>query len=121
MLAVAFTIRNRVRAGWHGGDWITVLSEHKTWSASLEPYPEKYPDPRDPNFLRLLQSIDGIFSGATDDTITVSRDTIRTTAAPVVLYYGRLDIVDNDWFLEEICRSPLHERLATVGNLTFFS
>jgi hypothetical protein len=125
MLAVAFAIRNRVRAGFYNGDWIKVLSHHKDWSATLEPYTEDFPDPRNHAFMMLLQEIDYIFAGDKEDDITRPKsETAKALAVdpPPVLYYAKLNEITNPKFLADICRRPdLHERIATVGALTFFT
>jgi hypothetical protein len=122
MLAVAHTIKRRVDAGWYNGDWISVLSKHKTWSARVEPYPDEIPDPRVYSFQCLLQEINGIFNGSRQDDITVPAQSVLSHPAPPALYYGRLDQITNDWFLENISRKPeQHQRVAVVGMLTFFS
>jgi hypothetical protein len=128
MLAAAFTIRNRVRAGWYGGDWVEVISNHRQWSARLEPYSDQLPDPRNFAFQCLIQEINGIYDGSRRDDITVMADesisarSIFSQQAPkAVLYYGRLDQISNPWFLENIARRPdLHPRHAQVGMTYFF-
>lgn len=126
--AVAHVFRNRIQAGWYGGDWIQLLSalqgKDRSFSANLAPYPTKLPDPRERTFQAILQDIDGIFSGYALDRVTcVPRsESILAVAPPAVLYYARLDQIDNPEFLENIVRRPdVHSRLAQVGLLYFFS
>lgn len=122
MMAVAFTIRNRVRAGWFNGDWISVLSNHKQYSARIEPYPSTLPDPRVYSFQCLLQEIDGIFSGQRADDITIAAQTVLAKPANPALYYARLDQITSEHFLENIARQPdLHPRVAQVGMMFFFA
>jgi hypothetical protein len=122
MLAVAHTIKRRVDAGWYNGDWASVLSNHKKWSARTEPYSEEVPDPRIYSFQCLLQEVNGIFNGSRQDDITVPKDTVLSRPAPGALYYGRLDAITSEHFLLEIARKPeLHPRVAQVGMLTFFA
>lgn len=131
MLACAFAIRDRVRAGLYGGSWIEVLTKHEEWSSTLST-DKSLPDPNNYAVRSLLQQIDGIFSGSLPNTITISQDPITnafvftdqrslSTAPPPPLYYGRLDQITNPWFLENICRNPEHKRVAQVGMLTFFT
>lgn len=128
--AVAFCVRNRVRAGWHGGDWSQVLSNHKSWSADTEPLRSFIPDPRQPDFRILLQDITNIFTGQAEDNITIAQDSMTnylkignlSAAPPPALYFCRLNEISNDWFLTEIVRkTDSHKRIATVGTLTFFT
>src|SRR5579885_3139012 len=120
--AVAFTIRNRVRAGWMGGSWSEVLSNHQQWSATLEPLPAEVPDPREPAFRALLQDISNIFNGMLEDTITVKVGSALAVAPPPALYFAYLDRITSPHFLENISqRFDLHKRVAQVGQLFFFS
>lgn len=127
MLAVAYAIRDRVRAGLYAGNWTQVLSHHREWSCKLEPPADTLPDPNNFAFRTFLQTIDGVFNGSAENNITVAQDPISrymslATPPSPPLYYGRLDEVTNPWFLEEICRKPdTHKRVASVGMLTFFT
>lgn len=123
MLAVCFTLRNRVNLGWWGGDWISVLSHHRDYSYRVEPYPDTLPDPRVFSFQTLLQEIDGIFSGQRTDDITVpAQPSLQAGAYRPMLYYAKLDGITNEWFLENISRNTAqHSRVAQVGQLFFFS
>lgn len=122
MTAVAHTIKRRVDAGWYNGDWTSVLSNHRKWHFRAEPYSEEVPDPRVYSFQCLLQEVNGIFNGSIQDTITVPKESVLSRPVPGALYYGRLDQITNDWFLENISRKPeLHPRVAQVGMLYFFA
>src|SRR5271157_4899587 len=63
-LGIMFMIRNRVNAGWCGGDWGKVIE------ATAPGLTVHYPDVRDPSFQRVLQEVDGIYDGTTADTLT---------------------------------------------------
>jgi hypothetical protein len=123
MRAVAFAIRNRVNAGWWGGDWISVLSHHADYSAKTEPYSTDLPDPRVYSFQCLLQEINGIFNNSAKDDVTIpAQPSFQAGVYKPVLYYAKLDEITNDWFLENISRRPdLHPRSAQVGQIFFFS
>ena len=126
MRGIAFVIRNRVRAGWHGGDWIQVLSHHDDWSARIEPPKAGLPDTRSFAFMSFLQQLDPIFSGAVEDDVTVKRDgewkQVLSAPVPPALYYARLNEISNEWFLTNISRRPeQHQRIAQVGQLFFFT
>jgi hypothetical protein len=134
-LACAFTIRNRLRAGFYGSDWIALLSHHQDYAASSVSPQYDLPDPRNYAFNQLLQQIDGIFAGTTEDDITAPsklfsggpvgqvEHSFAQPSPPPALYYGRLnDINIREWFLESISRNTEQHRLiATVGSLSFFS
>ena len=131
MLGVAFTIRNRVNAGWDGGDWQKVISSSVTsYRASLKPFTFDVPDPRNFTFQSLLQEITGIFHGFRDDDVTVLKEPFG--AAPtigvgiqrqqVALFYGRFEDLSNPWFVETISRNvEQHRLIAQVGLMGFWS
>lgn len=130
-LAVAFVIRYRQRAGWHGGNWVDLLSNHREYAAVNLPPQFDLPDPNNFTFGRLLQEIDGIFSGTREDDILTPNAALMgpivsfdgQPAKPVPLYYGNLaDPNLREWFLENISRATdRHSLIATVGTLSFFS
>lgn len=130
-LGIAFSIKNRIRAGWHNGDWAAVLSNHHQWSATLETPSLVVPDPRVFSFSVLLQEVEGIFNGSRRDDITIAKESIFNTPlldlklgggpAPA-LYWGRLDKANNPWWIENIARrTDIHPRVASVGLISFFS
>src|SRR6266481_297945 len=123
MEAVCFVIRNRVNAGWWGGNWVDVLAHHRDYSYRTELYPDTLPDPRVYSFQYLLQEINGIFSGQRKDDVTVpNQPSFVASAYKPALYYAKLNEINRDWFLENISRQPqIHSRVAQVGALTFFS
>lgn len=137
MMACAFTIRNRVRAGFYNSSWPEVLSHHRDWSGSLDPYPDTIPDPNKFALQSLLQEIDGILSGSREDDITIAQDSIQryhrvgavragdisvAVAPPVVLYYANPNNITNPFFRDNICNQPENHRvLATIGSLWFWS
>src|SRR6267142_72241 len=120
IMAVAFVFRNRVNAGWFGGSWVDVLGHFRDSSSQTEQDPETLPDPRVYSFQCLLQEIDGIFSGQRTDDITVpTQPSFVASAYKPALFYGRLNRITNDWFLENISRNTaVHDRIAQVGALT---
>jgi len=62
MLMAAMVLRNRAEQGWFDG------SIYRNASVEVsDKYLPKYPDPRDPEFQKLLQAMDGIFSGSIED------------------------------------------------------
>jgi hypothetical protein len=99
------------------------LSHQQDVSFTLEPLPTIIPDPHQWNFKTFLQDVSGIFSGQLEDNVTIlATGSALAVAAPVALYWGRLDKIDNPWFLDEISRKfESHKRVAVVGALTFFS
>lgn len=108
MLAVAFVIRNRVRAGWMGGSWMGVIQSAETYSATI--YTPTALDLREFHFRLLMQQIDDIYSGLMPDRMTDG-----------ALFYAELNRVEREWFKQNIlAHLDEHPRVATVGNVSFF-
>jgi hypothetical protein len=95
MLFLAMMLRNRAQAGWFDGSIYrnAVSFMHEM---ALDPVP--CPDAREPQFLNLLQSIDGIFSGEILD---------RTGGALYVAHRSVNDVIAG-------------ERTAELGQYIFF-
>ena len=127
MLGIAYVFRNRVRAGWESGNWISVLQNYQNAAATEKPPTEDIPDPRTLQFQQLLECITGIMNGTAKDDITVLKNpafgsgSVLSIAPPPALYYGRLNEINRDWFLEKIARDPAHQRTASVGTLFFWT
>ena len=115
MLAIAFMLRNRQKAGW--GDWLSIIKNYALYRATaVEPTLDvEFPDVRDRDFLTLLQAIDGICSGAAVDYLTTNQE------KQGALYCGELHNVTRDWFLEKIVRCPDHKRTTEIAGTTFFT
>jgi hypothetical protein len=112
MLAVAQVIKNRVDAGWQGGDWLRII-EHVPDSRGTEP-PAAHIDPQDPNFRELMRKIDDVYYGTADDA-NVNNESGKA------LYYAELHNINREWFADHILKDgESHPRLASVGQLTFF-
>jgi hypothetical protein len=109
MLGMAFVIRNRVRAGWHGGDWLAVIEHSDDAAARIAP-------PYSPNLRVLtvkqfLQQVDDIYSGELRDDISQGG-----------VYYAELDNIEQEWFLEKICRdSAHHPRVGQIAQMVLFA
>ncbi len=115
MLSVLFVVRNRVKAGWNGGDWGKIIEGHNQFS-SMTVLGDKrtvaYPDVREPSFQRVLQEIDAIYSGETADTLTNG----------ALYYYNRgPGVTPGGWFERTILANPKRfPRTATVGSTIYF-
>lgn len=120
-IAVMMVIRNRVRAGWHSGDWLQVLQNHSLYEAHTPTTPvHEYPDVRDPIFLRLLQLVDGVYDGSMQDVLTTSPKPAMGEARGG-LFYADQNNITREWFLENISRNPVsHPRTSQVGQVIFF-
>jgi hypothetical protein len=114
MLAVAQVLKNRVDAGWDGGDWLRVIEHAPEYIGTIQPTNIVHIDPRDGNFRALLGRIDEVYYGTADDA-NVNNESGKA------LYYAELHNINRDWFQERILSDlESHPRLASVGQLTFF-
>ena len=122
MAAIACIIRNRVRAGWFGGDWFQNIDHaYEKAAYRLEPSRELVVTSRE--FRGLLGDVEDIYNGTYQDTLTLG---LADAGKPVPagLYY--MDPVNAEqaspWFLENIVRQPdRHPRIAQVVTLWIFS
>lgn len=105
MLLMAHAIANRQRAGW--GEWLDVIDRIPLFSArNLEEQPGGQPSLADPNFIRLLQEIDGIYDASREDPTHGS------------LYWGDMSEITRDWFKQEIVAKPdVHPRTVNCALL----
>ena len=114
MLAVAQALKNRVDAGWNGGDWIRVIESAPDYRGTVQPDVHTHIDPRDGNFRELMRRIDDVYHGTADDT-NINLDGSKS------LFYAELHNLNRDWFSDRILSDPQsHPRIAHVGQLTFF-
>lgn len=114
MLAVAQVIANRVKAGWHGGDWLKVIATAGEYRGTLPTPNYTKVDPRNGNFRELMRQIDDVYYGTADDSAVNTRQGKS-------LYYAELHNINRPWFQEQILSDQTsHPRIAKVGQLTFF-
>jgi Cell Wall Hydrolase len=116
MLGVMFVIRNRVKKGWFGGDYLSNIAGHNQFSSmsvSGDSQTVHYPVIHDPTFTQLLQLTDEVY----DDTRT---DTITNGA----LYYADMASTGYNhggWFDRNIAQNAIdHPRVAVIGTTTYF-
>lgn len=105
MLMVAHCIANRFRAGW--GEWLFVIDRIPVFSArGVNDQHGGQPDLSDPNFVKLLQEIDGIYDGSREDMTRGS------------LYWADLGEIQREWFQREIVGNPQdHPRTVNCASL----
>ena len=112
MTAIACVLRNRVKAGWFGGDWQQNLN-HAGESAAHSYRPSVPVDITNPALRRLLNDVEDLFAGQFRDEMTEgglywldpSRD------EPICSFF-RTNILQ---------RPEYHRRVAQVGTLWIFS
>jgi hypothetical protein len=120
-LAIAQVIANRVRAGWHGGDWLKVISDAPRVSGTIyDGFAEI--DPRDVNFRLALQKMDDVYAGGIANEAMTALSVRRDPEKPRIqaLYYGELDHINNVWFTSILRNPAAHPRITNIGPVTFF-
>jgi hypothetical protein len=110
------TLSNRVRNGW--GSWLQVIDRVPVFMAENELPPLEHPSIWEPTFIKLLQTVDGVFDGSIPD---------KSKGAQ---YWGDLSKIERSWFLEKIvqatkldqnqCLVPAHNRVANTNGLCFW-
>lgn len=102
---VAQVIANRFRRGW--GQWLELVERMPKYQ-SAPPAKTGYPDLWDKSFLRVLNEMDTIYDGTSKDTVNGA------------VYFGDTTDIQNEWFLEKICRSGEYNRVHEMGTLVFW-
>lgn len=110
------TLANRTRIGW--SSWLQTFDRIPLHMAEAEMPALVHPSIWEPNFMKLLQAVDGIFDGSVPD---------KSKGA---LYWGDLAKIERPWFLEKIVQAkalnfegveiPAHERVANINGLNFW-
>lgn len=113
MKAVCYVVRNRVRAGWHDGNWMDVI-EHADEVAGNEETPRLKVDIYSRAFQMLMQAVDDIYYSAATDEVE--------TLVDKALYFQFVDKPMRGWFTDNIIRDPKnHPRTAHTGTLVLFN
>ncbi len=109
-------IANRVRAGW--GSWLQMIDRIPAFMAESEMPKLEHPSIWEPNFVKLLHVVDGVFDNSIPD---------RSKGG---LYWGDLARIEQPWFLDKIVRGqqenfegvmiPAHQRVANMNGLNFW-
>jgi hypothetical protein len=114
-------IANRVKCGW--GAWLPVLDSVPQFMAENELPPLKHPSIWQPEFVKLLHAVEGIYDGSVPDKANGG------------LYWADLSKIERPWFLEKIVRAvnptlpqdgsglclPQHRRVADLNSLSFWA
>lgn len=130
-LAIAFIISNRVKAGWGNSDWLQVLEDVATHSASEkeEMLTFDQPDPWDPDWRLLSAAARGIYDGTMKDDLTWTpnarslaanvpgADTGKQNQSRPSFFYANLNMPIRSWFLEKVIRkSDDHPRIGSIAS-----
>jgi hypothetical protein len=114
VLAIAQVLKNRVDAGWHGGDWKKVIETAPDYVGTVQKNSPTI-DPRDVLFRKILLGVDDVYYGIADDG-DVNNDDYKS------LYYAELHNVNREWFKDNVLSDlESHPRIAKVGQFDFFA
>lgn len=125
-LGIANVIRNRLDAGWEGGDWLKIIHNAPVHAANnIEEMDfRSYVDIWSQDFRWLHDRCEQIYEGRLEDEITASADPKKAFGSghsQRALFYGSLQSLTRQWFIEKIVSCPAeHPRLADAGTVTFF-
>jgi hypothetical protein len=107
-------LANRVRAGW--GTWMDVIDNIPKFAAIKE-MPTGSPQIWEPNFVRLLHEVDGIYDGS----INYAQSKGNTGTPVSAFYWADLRTIETDFFKDKILAYPeLHPRIGDMNSLTMF-
>jgi hypothetical protein len=142
MKAICYAMRNRVRAGWHNGDWLSNIEEAGLYEGNVPQEPVKL-QATDRNLQRLMREIDDIYYGqqAQPDGWSGGYEGGYTGAkivAPILtmersmgeqgkgaekqgalMYWARIDQPMTEWFKEHVIAKNPGPRMQ-LGMLAFW-
>ena len=133
MKAIAYCVRNRVRAGWHDGQWLTVM-EHADEAAGNLPGPRVTLDPSSRALQRMIADVDDIYyrtgnreQGIGNRNQESQAQRFATEADDMAdalgkcLYWCFIDQPMNPWFVDNVMNQPAeHPSRAQMGLMMFF-
>lgn len=111
---ICYAMRNRVKAGWGDGSWMTVIAMHDQVSGNLPTVGALAQLDISERLLQLIiRDVDDIYLGGDQgDTEKVVQD---------ALYFQFIDQPARQWFTENIVRDAAnHPRVAQIGTIAFF-
>jgi hypothetical protein len=122
MISIAYCIRNRVRQGWHNGEWLQVL-EHADEVAANPPGPRVVLDAGSRSFQRLIQDIDELYFSSRNYNQNPSRDQMPALEEAIgnSCYWAFINRPFTAWFRENVLNRPQdHPQKANMGLLMFY-
>lgn len=110
-LMIMGCLANRQRLGW--GSFLEILKALPKFSATLvQPNRDLVPDIWEPNFVKLLHAVDGVYEGSINDPALGG------------VYWADLSKgksgITNPWFQEKILDSSVHVACSNQGPFTIF-
>lgn len=123
MKAICYCIRNRVRQGWHGGDWIQVLEHLDDARGNVVTGPRMVIDAGNRNFQRLIMEIDEIYFSRRDYEREPSNARMPDLEEAIgkACYWLFINQPVVSWFEDHILKDPKnHPQKANMGLMLFF-
>ena len=112
---IGSVLANRVRKGW--GNWLQVIDRIPKFAAINE-MPTGSPEIWEPEFVKLLHEVDGIFDGSKNYATFKTHDGSQVDA----LYWCDSRFIETDYFKEQILgQRERHPRIGDMGTLLLFS
>lgn len=122
MKAIAICMRNRVRQGWHGGDWLQVIERASENAANL-PGVKPILQAENRDFQRIIRDIDEVYWNRTDWKKEPSRDPMPSLdeALGNACYWAFLNQPMTPWFREHVLDDPEnHPQKTNMGLMMFY-
>lgn len=102
MKAVCFIIRNRVKAGWHDGNWLTCIEHAAEVAGNLPPETPRLLNLNERSLQMLTRDVDGIFHGTAMDELANGFGDPGMKGSRPALYYQFMNRPASPWFEERI-------------------
>ncbi len=127
MRAICYVLRNRVKAGWGDGTWISVLENAHQVAAThinFEMLASGHAEGLSQNRLlqMIVRDVDDIYLGQErwDDNVrrVVCGEDPRSKS--VALFYSFIDRQPRPWFVENVIRSSDHAHIGNIGALLLY-
>lgn len=122
MQAIAMCIRNRVRQGWHDGDWMKAIENAQDYRAH-DDIPAGKLESDNRSFQRFIRDIDEIYFSRRDWEKDPSRDPMPSLdeALGKCCYWMFLNRPIRNWFKSAIIENPQsHIQRTQMGLILFF-
>jgi hypothetical protein len=129
MKAICYVIRNRVRAGWHDGQWLTVMERAAEVSGNLRGL-RVLLDPNSRTLQRLIADVDDIYyrpglSGREQGNTTAQAFAAGMDDLGEVLgrslYWCFINQPMTPWFVEHVIHRPdQHPSRVQMGTMMFY-
>lgn len=121
MRAICFVLRNRVRAGWGDGSWLSVINAHGEVSARTLLVDALHLPPSDRLLQLIVRDVDDIYLGQDRSDDNVRNIVCTEEKNKPVLYWSFVGQTPGDWFIENIVRKPAdHAHVGNIGPLILY-